>query len=439
MKYTEREVLQFVEENDVKFVKLMFCDIFGALKSISIISSDLRKVFRKGLVFDASNVIGFMNVNSTDLKLFPDPDTLALLPWRPQQGRVVRFFCSIKYPDGTDFEGDGRSFLRHAIEYAKGKGFNFQIGTSCEFYVFEKSDNDQPTKIPHDYAGYCDAAPVDKGENLRRDICLTLEQMDIEPESSRHEEGPGQNEIDFQYSNALHAADNLVTFKNVVKSVADRNGLYATFIPKPLYDRAGSGLHISLFCMKGTENIFEPKYNEISDEAKSMISGILRNIKDITLFLDSTTNSYHRLGQLLAPKYISWSHENHAQLLRLPMINEEENGIILRSPDNTCNPYFALGLIIYACLDGVINNYQLREAVNFDTKLASEEELSKIDTLPQSLNEAVDAAKSSEFLKQHLPENLLEHVLFVKTKEAEDFDLAEDKEMFETLNYFFKL
>ena len=439
MKYTEREVLQFVEENDVKFVKLMFCDIFGALKSISIISSDLGKVFRKGLIFDASKVLGFMNVSSTDLLLFPDPNTLALLPWRPQQGRVVRFFCTIKYPDGTAFEGDGRFFLKNAIDYARSKGYNFQIGTSCEFYVFEKSDNDQPTKIPHDYATYCDAAPVDKGENVRRDICLTLEQMDIEPESSRHENGPGQNEIDFQYSNALNAADNLVTFKNVVKSVADRNGLYSTFMPKPLYDRPGSGLHVMLFCMKGTENIFEPKLDELTDEAKSMIAGILNNIKDITLFLNSTSNSYHRLGQLLAPKYVSWSHENYAQLLRVPMTNKEENGIILRSPDNTCNPYFALGLIIYACLEGALNNEKLCEPVDFDTRFATDEQLSKIGILPQSLNEAVETAKNSEFIKNHLPDNLVEHVLNVKTKEAEDYDAAEDKEMFETLNYFFKL
>lgn len=439
MKYTEREVLQFVEENDVKFVKLMFCDIFGELKSISIVSGELSKVFRKGLVFDASKVPGFMNVSNTDLLLFPDPNTLALLPWRPQQGRVVRFFCTIKYPDGTIFEGDGRSFLRNAIEYARGKGYNFQIGTSCEFYVFEKSESDRPTKIPHDYAGYCDAAPVDKGENVRRDICLTLEQMDIYPESSRHENGPGQNEIDFQYSNALNAADNLVTFKNVVKSVADRNGLYATFMPKPLYDRPGSGLHIMLFCMKGTENIFQPKFGGLTAEAKSMTAGILNRIKDITLFLNSTTSSYSRLGNLLAPKYVSWSHENHAQLIRVPLTNMEENGIILRSPDNTCNPYFALGLIIYACLEGAMTNAELCEPVNFSTAGASREVLAKLEKLPESLDEAIRAANDSEFLREHLPETLLNHVLTVKAQEFKEYDVCEDKETFETVKYFYKL
>ena len=439
MKYTEREVLQFVEENDVKFVKLMFCDIFGALKSISIISSDLPKVFRNGLMFDASKIPGFMNVYTTDLVLHPDPSTMALLPWRPQQGRVVRFYCAIKYPDGTSFEGDGRFFLQNAIDYAKSKGYNFQIGTSCEFYVFQKDENDLPTKTPHDYAGYCDAAPVDKGENLRRDICLTLEQMDIYPESSRHENGPGQNEIDFQYSNALKAADNLVTFKNVVKSVADRNGLYATFMPKPLCDRSGSGLHILLFCMKGTENIFCPHLDKLSSEAESMAAGILNRISDITLFLNSTVNSYERMGTELAPKYISWAHENYAQLLRVPLRNYDENGIILRSPDNTCNPYFAMGLIIYACLEGAEKRLKLSEPFKENADEATQEQLKNLKKLPESLEEAIEAAENSEFLKEHMPEELIEHIVSVKKTEAAEHQKSKDKEIFETVNYFMKI
>lgn len=438
MKYTEREVLQFAEENDVKFVKLMFCDIFGGLRSISIVSSELKNVFRNGLMFDASKLSGFMNVYTTDLLLFPDPNTLALLPWRPQQGRVIRFFCTVKYPDGTAFEGDGRFFLKNAIDYARGKGFNFRIGTSCEFYLFEKSDSDRPTKIPHDFASYCDAAPADRGENVRRDICLTLEQMDIHPESSRHENGPGQNEIDFQCSNALKAADNLVTFKNVVKSVADRNGLYATFMPKPLCDRPGSGLHITLLCMKGTENIFLPRMGDLTAEAKSMIAGILDRIKDITLFLNSTTNSYGRLGNLLAPKYVTWSHENHAQLIRVPMTGGDENGIILRSPDNTCNPYFALGLIIYACMEGAVNGKKLCEPFDANASKADKEELEKLEKLPSSLGEAVDISEKSDFLEEHLPENLIEHIIKIKREEAEEYDRCEDKETFETVKYFYR-
>ena len=438
MKYTEKEVLQFVEENDVKFVKLMFCDIFGSLKTISVIAGELPKIFREGLIFDASKLGGFLNVTASDLRLFPDPDTLALLPWRPQHGRVVRFFC-LKYPDGTAFEGDGRFFLKTAIAYAKGKGYNFQIGTSCEFYCFEKDEADMPTKRPHDYAGYCDAAPVDRGENLRRDICLTLEQMDIFPESSRHETGPGQNEIDFQYSNALKAADNLVTFKNVVKSVADRNGLYATFMPKPIVDNCGSGLHIMLMCMKGTENVFKPQLGGLSKEAERMIAGILKNVGDMTLFLNTTTNSYKRFGSLLAPKYISWSHENYAQLLRAPLADTDENGIILRSADNTCNPYFAMGLLIYACIDGVINKEELPKPFNFNIGSADESELAKLETLPQSLEEAVGRAEKSEFLADRLPEHMLERFIAMEKELIIEYERAADKEQFETARYFYHL
>ena len=434
MKYTEKEVLQFVEENDVKFVKLMFCDIFGSLKTISVIAGELPKIFREGLIFDASKLGGFLNVTASDLRLFPDPDTLALLPWRPQHGRVVRFFCHLKYPDGTAFEGDGRFFLKTAIAYAKGKGYNFQIGTSCEFYCFEKDDTDMPTKRPHDYAGYCDAAPVDRGENLRRDICLTLEQMDIFPET-----GPGQNEIDFQYSNALKAADNLVTFKNVVKSVADRNGLYATFMPKPIVDNCGSGLHIMLMCMKGTENVFRPQLGGLSKEAERMIAGILKNVGDMTLFLNTTTNSYKRFGSLLAPKYISWSHENYAQLLRAPLADTDENGIILRSADNTCNPYFAMGLLIYACIDGVINKEELPKPFNFNIGSADESELAKLETLPQSLKEAVERAEKSEFLADRLPEHMLERFIAIEKELIIEYERAADKEQFETARYFYHL
>ena len=439
MKYTESEVLQFVEENDVKFVKLMFCDIFGSLKTISIISADLAKVFRKGLIFDASKLNGFMNVTSSDLLLFPDPSTLALLPWRPQQGRVARFFCEIRYPDGTAFEGDGRFFLKNAVSYAKSKGYNFQFGTSCEFYVFQKDENDNPLLIPHDYAGYCDTAPIDKGENLRRDICLTLEQMDIAPESSRHETGAGQNEIDFQYSGALKAADNLVTFKNVVKAVADRNGLYATFMPKPLAEQSGSGLHITLFCMKGMENIFKPRFDKLTDEAESMLAGILANIKDITLFLNTTVNSYQRLGYSLAPKYITWSHHNYAQLIRVPLAVNDENGIILRSADNTCNPYFALGLIIYACVQGALQGLKPCEAFDFDPNAAEPDMVKGFDKLPASLDEAIKCAKDSEFLKEHLPENLINQYIKIKSEEFKEYSNSEDKAEYEKNNYFYTL
>ena len=263
--------------------------------------------------------------------------------------------------------------------------------------------------------------------------------MDIFPESSRHENGPGQNEIDFQYSNALKAADNLVTFKNVVKSVADRNGLYATFMPKPIVDNCGSGLHIMLMCMKGTENVFKPQLGGLSKEAERMIAGILKNVGDMTLFLNTTTNSYKRFGSLLAPKYISWSHENYAQLLRAPLADTDENGIILRSADNTCNPYFAMGLLIYACIDGVINKEELPKPFNFNIGSADESELAKLETLPQSLEEAVGRAEKSEFLADRLPEHMLERFIAMEKELIIEYERAADKEQFETVRYFYHL
>ena len=435
MKLTEMEVLQFCEENDVKFVKLMFCDIFGNLRTISILAGILPEVFREGLTFHTFDETGFIG-EYCDLRLFPDPDTLALLPWRPQHGRVVRFFCHIRYEDNTAFEGDGRFFLKNAVDYAAGKGYNFRIGTSCEFYCFNKDENDKPTLEPLDNAGFCEAAPNDKGENLRRDICLTLEKMDIMPESSLHEHGPGQNEVDFRYSSPLKAADNLVTFKNVVKTMADRNGLYASFMPKPLPDNFGSGLHIMLMCMKGTENIFEQKHGELSEEAKSMMAGIINRAKELTLIFDPTTNSYQRFGDRLAPAYVSWSYGNFSQLMRTIGKRRNENGVILRSPDNSCNPYYAIGLMIYACLEGALNHEQLCEPITKPYRSMTDEEISKLEALPRTLGEAIEAADKSDFLRDRLPEDFFDKYLNNRRKLFEEYEKAENKHSFEMFTYF---
>ena len=310
MRYTEREVLQFVDENDVKFVKLMFCDVFGNLKAISVLSSELPKIFKQGYAFDATQMDGFMGVYETDLVLRPVLDTLSLLPWRPQQGRVMRLFCSIARADGSEFAGDGRGYLLKAVERAKKSGFDFKVGTSCEFYVFELDDKGLPTRIPHDNAGCCEAAPADRGENLRRDICMTLEQMEIYPESSRHEAGPGQNEIDFISSAPLSAADNLVTFKNTVKSVANRNGLYASFMPKPLPDKCGSSLQIMLSCTKNGENVFAQREGCLTTIADRMLGGLLHNLPAMTLFMNGVTNSYARMEAIEPLRHVAWTKYN---------------------------------------------------------------------------------------------------------------------------------
>ncbi len=436
MNYTMSEVLQFVQENDVKFVRLAFCDMFGTLKNISILADELPRAFENGISFDASAVRGFLNVEESDLFLFPDPGTLSVLPWRPQQGRVVRFFCEIRHPDGTPFEGDGRHILRQAVEKAAGMGYVCKIGQECEFYLFEADDRGKPTKIPHDEGGYLDFAPRDKGENVRREICLTLEEMDLKPESSHHEQGPGQNEIDFKYSDALSAADNLITFQSVVKMVAARNGLYASFLPKPFSDQAGSGLHINLSLSKNGMNLFKNRNDGHSQESERFIAGILNRVREITAFLNPLTNSYARFGCCEAPKYVSWSHQNRSQLVRIPAAKGEYSRMELRSPDPSCNPYLAFALLIFAGLEGIEQHIDLGEPTNLNLYRADEMTLKSFAVLPQTLGEALKIAKESEFVRACLPQKTLEKYIAAKEREWQLYEQASDKAEFEHAFYF---
>ncbi len=419
MDYTVAEVLQFVEENDVKFIRLQFCDMFGAVKNIAIMADELPRAFEMGVSFDASAVKGFMNMEECDLYLHPDPSTLAVLPWRPQQGRVARFFCDVKRADGENFEGDGRTLLKAAVKRAADKGYVCEIGSECEFYLFELDENGNPTKRPHDRAGYLDVAPLDRGENVRREICLTLESMGIKPESSHHEQGPGQNEVDFRHADALTAADNLVTFKTIVKTMANRNGLYASFLPKPLEDFSGNGLHINLSLLRGGLNLFKIGSNEHSQEAESFIAGILQRVREITLFLNPLMNSYQRFGLFEAPKYISWSHQNRSQLVRIPAEGGAAARMELRSPDPSCNPYFALALLIHAGLDGIEQGLELCAPANVNLYEADSATLSGFESLPETLLEAVHVARSSDFVKKYLPEKAAEKIFAEKQQEWE--------------------
>ena len=318
MDTTMSEVVQFIQENDVKFIRLAFCDIFGNQKNIAIQPTELTRAFEYGIHFNASALRGFLNVDASDLLLFPDPATLSVLPWRPAQGRVVRFYCDIRYPDGTPFEGDGRYLLRQASRRARKAGYSLTMCTASEFYLFELDENGHPTTIPHDHGEYFDVAPLDKAENVRRQICLTLEEMNIQPESSHHEQGPGQNEGDFRAAEALEAADNFVTFKWVVKSMASSSGLYASFLPKPLQNTPGSGLHLAVSITKDGQNLFHPSIEE-SEEGRQFVAGVLRRAAEMTIFGNPLTNSFQRLGEFEAPKYITWSHQNRAPLITVPL------------------------------------------------------------------------------------------------------------------------
>ena len=425
--YTYREVMQYISENDVKFIRLAFCDIFGKQKNISIMPRELSRAFEEGISFDASAVRGFMNIEMSDLLLFPDPTTLSILPWRPSQGRVVRFFCDIKYPDGTPFEGDGRQVLRQAQEDMRRLGYSVKIGTECEFYLLRQDENGLPTKIPHDNASYLDIAPLDKGENVRRQICLTLEEMNMRPEASHHEQGPGQNEIDFAYDSAVTAADNMITFRSVVKTLAASNGLYASFMPKLFRDHAGNGLHIKLSLFQHGENLFCNPNESHSPVVESFIMGILTRCYEISAFLNPLVNSYDRFGNYEAPRYITWSHQNRSQLIRIPAAHGVNQRMELRSPDPCANPYLAFSLLIRAGMEGIERGLKLCDPCNLNLYDVPASLVREYDCLPSNLNEAIKASQNSEFVHRSLPEKIIDAYLSAKTSEWNRYVDASDK------------
>ena len=397
MKYSKAEVLQYMQEENIKFIRLEFCDVFGKQKNISIVPQELPRAFEQGIAIDASAISGFGDESHSDLFLHPDTDPLMLLPWRPEHGRVVRMFCSISYPDGTPFECDTRSLLKKAVQTAKQNGYQFFFGAEQEFYLFHLDENGNPTKTPYDNASYMDISPEDKGENIRREVCLTLEQMGILPESSHHEEGPGQNEIDFRYSDPLTAADNSMTFQTAVKTIAGLNGVFADFSPKPLENQAGNGFHINM----------SVKSSDGTDNMDSMIAGILFKISDMTVFFNPTPDSYKRFGSHKAPKYISWSSENRSQLIRVPAAIGIYRRAELRSPDPSANTYLAFALMIHAALEGIQNKLVLPPPVDINLYKADDNTLKNFRQLPKDFKSACTVAANSDFIKKHIPDTIL--------------------------------
>ena len=396
MEFSRDEIMQFIREEDIKFIRLAFCDVFGKRKNISIVAEELPRAFEHGIAFDASSIAGFGDEAHSDLFLHPEPETLVALPWRPEHGRVVRMISGVAYPDGKAFECDTRALLKAAVARAKAKGFTFRFGAEQEFYLFKQDDAGNPTREPCDRAGYMDIAPEDRGENVRREVCLTLEQMGVQPESSHHEEGPGHNEIDCRYADALTAADHAITLQTVVKTIAHRNGYWADFSPKPLEDAPGNGLHINLSVQPCGEAAFG-----------AMIAGILDHIKEMTAFLNPTENSYLRLGKSKAPRYITWSHGNRSQLVRIPAAEGEYRRMELRSPDQVANPYLAFALMIDAALDGIERRLPLPPQTDLNLFTAEAATLTQYQALPASLAEARSLAAQSAFIRACLPEALV--------------------------------
>ncbi len=400
---TRDRIMAFIEEQDVSFVKLAFCDIFGQLKNISISAKSLPKAMERGVGLNAASIRGFLNIDDSDLLLFPDPDTLTILPWRPADRKVARFFCEIRQSDGSLFDGDVRSMLKTYEKSLLKSKISLQARTEIEFYLFKKDADGNPTDIPMDRASYFEAAPIDKGENIRREICLNMEQMGITYVASHHEKGPGQNEIRFSPAPLLDAADHLVTFKDIVKITADRMGLFASFLPKPLFNENGSGLAISL-------SLDKAKAADRGALARQMTGGILRRIEEITLFLNPIANSYERIGTFEAPFAVNYGLGNGNYLIKT---HPEAARVKVRSTDPSCNPYLACLLLAGAAMEGI------RDNLNPDDFQTGSE-------LPDTLNDAIKRAEKSEFVTTIIPQVLFEKFLQAKRDDWLESSLSGD-------------
>ncbi len=427
MGFTKEECLKYVQENDVRFIRMQFTDIFGQMKNIAITHNQLTQALDEGVLFDGSAIKGFAGVEASDMLLLPDPSTFTLIPWRPQQGKVARIICDVKNHDGSQFEGDPRYILKRTLQKAHDLGYVFQVGPECEFFLFHTDEEGQPTTITHDAAGYCDLAPIDQGENTRREICLVLEEMGFEIETSHHESAAGQHEIDFKYTDALTAADHIMTFKYVVKIVSQRNGLHATFMPKPLHGVNGSGMHINMSLAKEGRNVFIHPENpgELSETAKQFIAGLLEHIKGITAVANPLVNSYKRLTPgYEAPVHIAWSPMNRSPLLRVPSPRGAGTRLELRSPDPSCNPYLTLALLLEAGLDGLQREMKVPEPVNENIyNLTPEQEKAlSLERLPSNLLLALEEMEKDPLIQATLGRHIFTKYIAAKAREWKAYD-----------------
>lgn len=405
---TERilDILDFIEENDVKFIRLQFCDLFGQNRNISVSFSEFERALNEGLMFRSSSVPGYETSGETELVLIPDPDTIKLLPWRPTQGSVARVLCSVSRPDGSFFHGDSRQTLINTLKATDNLGIEFEIGAKIEFYLFEMND-DGPTLKPVDEAGFFDLAPLDKGENTRREIILTLEEMGFQITSSHHDAGKGQHQIDFSMSDPLTCADNIQTFKTVVKTIAERNGMHASFMPKPLTEEPGSGMHIVITAFKDNKNLFTSKDGNLTQDALYFAGGINQELSAISAFANPIVNSYKRIvGGFSAPDNLEWKPEKENAVIRVPDHPSKINRLIIRNPDPAANAYLLLALLIQAGMNGIEEKINPNE---FDVDL------------PITLDEALDFAESSEFITDVIGEDIKRDYIKAKREEAREY------------------
>lgn len=416
----KEKILTMVEEQNVQYIRLQFTDLFGTVKNVEIPVNQLAKALDNKMMFDGSSIEGFVRIEESDMYLYPDLDTFVIFPWSSEKGKIARFICDIYHPDGTPFEGDPRANLKRILQEMEKLGFtNFNVGPEPEFFLFKLDEKGEPTLELNDYGGYFDLAPTDLGENCRRDIVLELQELGFDIEASHHEVAPGQHEIDFKYRDALRACDDIQTFKLVVKTIARKHGLHATFMPKPLFGVNGSGMHCNLSLFSGTENAFYDPNGllEISDTARNFLAGILKHAQSFTAITNPTINSYKRLVPgYEAPCYVAWSAKNRSPLIRIPASRQLSTRVEVRSVDPSANPYLAMAVLLAAGLDGIKNKEMAPEPIDGNIYTMSETERSErgIANLPADLAKALDYLKENEVMKGALGSHIFEHLIEAK-------------------------
>ena len=427
MAYTKEDIIRIVKEEDIEFIRMQFTDIFGQLKNVAITASQIEKAVNNQIMLDGSSIEGFVRINESDQYLYPDLDSFVVFPWRPQHGKVARLICDIYNPDGTPFVGDPRGVLKRVLKKAADMGYDtFNVGPEAEFFLFQTDEEGKPTTKTNDEAGYFDLGPLDHGEGTRREICMALEQMGFEIEASHHEVAQGQHEIDFKYAEALKTADNIMTFKLAVKILAQKNGLHATFMPKPIYGINGSGMHTNMSLFKNGKNVFYDPDGEkgLSKEAYSFIAGLLAHVKGMCAVTNPLVNSYKRLVPgYEAPCYLAWSASNRSALIRIPASRGQSTRVELRSPDPACNPYLELAVLLAAGLDGIekgmVPPAEITENIfqmDDDARAAA-----GIDSLPGSLEEAIKAMQADPMVLETLGGHVSENYIEGKAKEWDEY------------------
>lgn len=440
-KYSKEDILRIAKEQDVKFIRLQFTDILGQLKNVAITVRQLQKALNNECMFDGSSIEGFVRIEESDMYLRPDYDSFVVFPWRQQFGKVARLICDVYRPDGIPFEGDPRYILKRAIRKAADMGYSFNVGPECEFFLFHVDEDGKPTTKTNDEGGYFDLGPVDLGENCRRDICMALEEMGFEIEASHHEVAEGQHEIDFKYDEVLPTADNVMTFKYVVKTFAQQHGLHATFMPKPIFGINGSGMHTNMSLFKGGKNAFydENDVNNLSAAAYQFIAGIMAHIESMTAITNPLVNSYKRLVPgYEAPVYVAWSAQNRSPLIRVPSARGAGTRVELRSADPACNPYLEMALCLMAGLDGIEKGMTPPPSTdsNIYHMAAEEREAAGIKMLPGSLEEAIAAFEEDPFIMDALGEHV--YTKYLEAKKAEWADYRTKISQWELENYLIK-